>query len=91
MKVDLEFKSIPSFYYKEQDGSKPNTCRKIEESDPRDKILSEGYPRYIRIRNAGNPKLSFIRKITDVSYWDGIWIISWKHEILENKASRLEG
>lgn len=80
MKV-VTFKSLPCFYFKEEGGAKPNTVRIIPASDPRNKALeSLTPPTHIRIVNKDNPKFSFKRKITDITFWNGVYIISWKHE-----------
>jgi hypothetical protein len=34
----------------------------------------------IKIVNADNPAQSFDRYITDITFWDGYVIITWKHE-----------
>ena len=82
IKKYLVFKSEPLFYYKELDGSKPNTIRKITDKDDyRYELLTYGKPKKIKIINAENPKESFTREITDVSYWEGFWIISWLHPV----------
>lgn len=82
IKKYLVFKSEPLFYYKELDGTKPNTVREVKDNaDYRLELLKRGNPKKIKIINAGNPKLSFTRQITDISYWNGLWIISWRHEV----------
>lgn len=84
----ITFKSLPHFYYKELDGTKPNTIRSVEEKDERyDRLnLPDRFPKYIKIVNAGNPSLSFTREITDISAWGGSFIISWKHPVGESSA-----
>lgn len=70
-------------YDKEKSGIKPNTIRKIEFTDERWTILmnhllghyKEGW---IHIKNSKSGEV-FHREITDVSIWDGIFIISWNH------------
>lgn len=80
----LVFKSEPLFYYKELDGSKPNTIRRIDDvKDYRLVLLEHKNPKKIKIINAGNPKLSFTRQISDISYWNGLWIISWQPKHLK--------
>jgi hypothetical protein len=82
IKKYLVFKSEPLFFFKERDGSKPNTIREVKDKDDyRLHLLEHGNPKKIKIINAGNPKMFFTRKITDISYWNGLWIISWKHEV----------
>jgi len=78
----ITFKSIPLFFFKERDGIKPNTIRVDDPNDKRFIKLNNCRhpPKQIKIVNAGNPKLFFIREITDISYWDRMWIISWRHE-----------
>lgn len=80
MKI-VQFKSLPLFYFKEEGGAKPNTERIIDEKDQRFKALSSiNPPKYIRITNKESPSFTFKRKITDISFWNGLVIISWKHE-----------
>lgn len=80
----LTFKSMPLFYFKEESGVKPNTVRIVEKHDTRYAYLNdcEHPPKKIKIVNAGNPKLFFVREITDISYWSDkeLWIISFKHK-----------
>lgn len=75
------FKSSALFFFKERDGQKPNTIRRNDANDLRFHALNdcEHPPKKIKIINAGNPKLHFTRQITDISYYEGWWIISWRH------------
>ena len=78
----ITFKSIPDMFSKERDGLKPNTLRKVDINDNRFfRLIScikrvEPYP-LIEIRNTETLE-SFIRQITDVTFWEGYAIISWR-------------
>jgi hypothetical protein len=80
----VKFKSQPHLYYKEESGQKPNTVIKDDPDDERFNELNDVQPEFITIINAGNPDLSFTRRIRDISYFDGFWIISWNHEVDKN-------
>ena len=74
----LKFKSTPDNYAKEITGVKSNTVRK-DDTDERFVILENwesGDPLKIKIENT-ETKGSFVRKVTDVTYFDGYYIISW--------------
>jgi hypothetical protein len=76
--MNIKFKTIPAFFYKERDGMKPNTVRKFDDDkDERLAALEDGKATFITIVHATNQE-EFTREITDVSYYDGLWIISWK-------------
>ena len=82
--IIIKFKSKDSFFHKEQKGWKRNTIRKINDmEDPRFsqlwKMVEDGPGKsdWIEIINADNENYKFRRKIQDVSYWEGIFIISW--------------
>lgn len=77
------FKSDTEFFYKEKKGFKRNTIRRMRDCyDPRYNILlrilnlGPEDSDYIQITLSGS-LLKFRRKIRDVSYWGGYWIISW--------------
>ncbi len=81
--MDIVFKSLPFFYEKEKSGIKTNTVREIDDQDDKfDSLIwmlqSKEYGRIVIL----NPKTneSFDRKITDVSFYDERFIISWKHK-----------
>jgi hypothetical protein len=78
----VEFKSVPSNYFKELSGLKSNTVRKIPIGDEREEVLKRweivGDYGKIKIRNS-ETKEYFTRVVTDVTIWDGLIIISWKH------------
>lgn len=69
------FKSTPMNWIKEADGRKPNTVRKIEMGDPRNRI-KEGDT--IEIYNTLTGEV-FSRKVMDVTLWEDLTIISWRH------------
>jgi len=73
------FKSLPDMYEKEKDGRKPNTLRKFDASDVRFADLFQGLDKFIQIKNVATGE-TFIREVTDVTYWEDWCIISWKHE-----------
>jgi len=79
----IKFKSNPKFYEKEIRGIKPNTVRIFEKNDIRFKVLNDFIDGdydilYIQIINTETKK-SFIRAISDVSLYNGYYIISWQH------------
>lgn len=83
----IKFKSWPENYKKERDGRKPNTFRKIDLDDEKFKELIEYSklqhkgllkPLYIDIVNSEKPKLRFIKKISDITIYEGCIIISWR-------------
>jgi len=83
----LKFKSTPEMYEKEKSGRKPNTARVfptfLSEKDAERFDLLEGWQQghrnlQIQITNTRTAQ-SFKRKVTDVTYWQDIWLISWKH------------
>lgn len=80
MKNLVSFKSREPFFSKEADGRKPNTIRKLSEDDPRRKTLLDwlALDQYgeIEIVLAGGSK-GFTRSVSDVSLYDGWFIISW--------------
>ena len=82
----VKFKSIPENYVKEKDGRKPNTERVIEATDVRWKKLSKGIATHVRITNTETGEY-FTRKITDVTFWNGIVVISWRHVAFLNCSS----
>jgi hypothetical protein len=76
----VDFKSLPQYYSKEQDGRKPNTVRVINSEDERFKMLESGQAKRIRITNIETGE-HFIRYITDYTIWSGCGVISWRHEV----------
>jgi len=79
----ITFKSVPSNFEKEKDGRKPNTMRKVDWDDARFMRLAGSSlskpPTRVRIINTETLE-SFTREITDITFWDGWCIISWKNE-----------
>ena len=75
----IKFKSNPIFFKKERSGLKPNTVRMVSTADERFKALDEKTATIIEIENT-ETKEFFLRMITDISFWNGQFIISWKHE-----------
>jgi hypothetical protein len=88
MKIEgntIIFKSAPEYYYKEFQGWKPNTIRRFSSIDELNKFnyfknhLTNNSK--IRIEHTGNEKeLNFTRYITDITQFEGYFIISWRHE-----------
>jgi len=73
------YKSIPEMWAKERDGRKPNTLRKVHDTDKRIIALRDDACDYIEIENTETGQV-FKREITDYTEWEGWAIISWKHE-----------
>ena len=78
------FKSYREQFLKERKGLKPNTVRKIDESEVFDwtKFMVEwktGTPKKVKIVCEFNLMFtdSFTRTITDITFYDGVEIISW--------------
>jgi hypothetical protein len=87
MKETVSFKSQEPFFSKESDGRKPNTLRKLNEGDPRRETLlkwmrNDSYGEIEIIKVNGN--IGFTRKVTDVSLYQDWFIISWKHDRIDN-------
>lgn len=82
----VQFKSIDRIYHKEKLGIKPNTVRKIDLSDERFlHLISKAYSGFndneisILIVNSETGD-SFERWITDITIFNDLIIISWKHQ-----------
>ena len=81
--IVIDFKSKGIFFEKEKKGWKRNTIREVEMEDFRFDFLMEMCRNgplknsYIQITCVENPKIKFRRKISDVSFWKGFFIISW--------------
>lgn len=76
--IAVKFKSTPDNYAKEKDGRKPNTVRILETTDARWRKLADKKVAQIVITNTETGE-SFKRRVTDVTFWNGLWIISWRH------------
>ena len=74
MNITVSFKSVQKIYEKEKSGKKPNTVRKFEDSD----VRFQCEPTHIKIRKKGSREW-FKRELTDVTYWNGLVIYSWRH------------
>ena len=90
----FSFKSHPDFFWKERDGVKNNTVRKVELDDERFRMLiawSEiGFNDgdiWIEIVNTKNSD-SFIREIRDITVWDDLMIITWNPHKKYDKTTR---
>lgn len=82
MKLSVDFKSIPEMYRKEFLGLKRNTLRKGKsKEDLRFELLDNfisGELTDLKIRIIlKDTTESFTRQITDVTKWEGFYIISW--------------
>jgi hypothetical protein len=86
MKVDkiFKFKSREPFYTKERAGIKNNTVREIDLNEDR---FLELIHSMIEGFNDGDLKIeiqcdgfNFIRDITDISIWNNLMIITWRHD-----------
>lgn len=81
------FNSNTKFYDKERHGIKPNTVREIDLNDARfielihwmDEGWNDGDIK-IQINDAGRLGHSFQRDIVDISIYNTLMIISWKHK-----------
>lgn len=86
MENKVSFKSSEPFFTKEADGRKPNTIRKDNPLDRRFAILTVWMEKKqyglieITCAQDGNQFEGFTRQVTDVSFYEGWWIISWKHD-----------
>ena len=103
IRMPLKFKSIPLMYSKERIGLKNNTLRKIDVTDGRIcKLIyamngeAVNFDGLIEIENSVS-KESFVRQITDITEWEGMLIITWKHPKLspttleaENNKERVQ-
>ena len=78
----IRFKSTPENWRKEYLGLKCNTLRKFNDLEDIRKELCDNFKDNklnllsIEIKNTLTSEL-FTRKITDVTYYDGYYIISW--------------
>lgn len=85
MSEKVSFKSWEPFFSKEADGRKPNTIRKDDILDPRIGILTMWMKNKdyglieITCAQDGEQFEGFTRQVMDVSFYEGWWIISWKH------------
>lgn len=83
MKHTVRFKSTPDNFEKEKSGRKSNTVRNFRdyEYDPRERVLKD-FMRgrcelAIEIENTETYEV-FLRVVTDVTWWQGFYIISWR-------------
>lgn len=84
--MQLTFKSLDYIYHKEKRGLKPNTVRKIDLNDERFlHLITKAYSGFdeneieIEIVNT-ETKESFKRFVEDITLWDDLMIISWRHK-----------
>ena len=80
----IEFKSNTPNYYNEKIGDKSNTVRVLKDDDVRkdiiDKMIARGRYYKIRIIHKQLLKETFVRQISDITKYRGLYIISWRHE-----------
>ena len=80
--MEIEFKSIEPYYRAEMSGLKCNTVREIDLNDLRFQEIVEraktGYYGEITIKLKGTLQ-DFTRKISDISFWKNLVIISWEN------------
>ena len=84
MSQTIDFKSYQENYRKEYIGIKNNTLRKVDDKDIRKEILDkyihgEVNNLFIRIINTDTQE-EFMRKVRDVTLWDGWYLITWDTE-----------
>lgn len=90
--MEIEFKSRPDFYEKEEAGLKPNTVRFMPRTNPQRailyRIINDNLIDHleVRIRNSQSEDESFVRKVRDISFFRDHCIISWEHPIEEPEA-----
>jgi hypothetical protein len=83
--MSITFKSTPENYIKELSGKKCNTCRKKDNPTDSRFVLLDDFRHgkinelEIQITNT-ETGASFTRKITDVTIFEEIYIISWRTE-----------
>lgn len=78
----VRFRSTPENYEKEKDGRKPNTVRILSQEDPRRKVLAAWHPLArldVVIENTETAEIFVRDDVTDVTYFNHNWIISWRH------------
>lgn len=81
----IHFKSTEFFYNKEKEGLKSNTVREVGECDTRfeglmEMIQTKDYGLIVIHLNTDYEGTFFERQITDISYYDEKFIISWNPE-----------
>lgn len=83
----IQFKSKEPYFSKEEDGYKCNTVREVGQDDSRfddlmELIQADDYAEKRAIIKIVNPQTeeSFERLISDVTYYDERFIISWWHK-----------
>ena len=69
--------SSEEYYFKEQNYNKSNTVRKLSEIENIE--LRRRNPKYIRINLVGSSQY-FIRRLSDISYWQDLTIFSWRKD-----------
>lgn len=84
--IEFSFKTDTNIYWKERDGVKNNTVRKIDLNDFRFTQLiawseigwNDGDIK-IRITDSNHPN-SFVRDIRDITVWNDLMVITWNHK-----------
>jgi hypothetical protein len=84
----VEFKSIPEFFAQEKAGVKPNSVRICDnDEDTRFEAMKNGEAKIVRIKNSVTGE-TFERAIEDVTIWNDIYIISWRHPYGANERAQ---
>jgi len=90
----FQFKTNPKIFWKERNGVKNNTVRRIDLSDDRfthliawSEIGWNDGDILIEIVNTKNSD-SFIREIRDITIWDDLIIITWNPHKKYDKTTR---
>ena len=91
MKIDgdtIFFKSTPDFFYREEEGKKPNTTQVISEKEWYELVEMDAKEeiRYIKVEHPQVPESNFTRELTDVCIVGDILgfylvVFSWKHKV----------
>lgn len=86
----VRFRTLPIYWEKEEDGSKSNTVREVPSCyDERFEILRgwvKGDDLTIEIAEVGSSRV-FQRKVSDVTFWKNLCVISWVHDETGTPAS----
>lgn len=84
VKVSISFKSLPELWDKEKENIKRNTVRRFYQGtqlDIRESVLNDfkdgiNKDLWVNIVNTQTKEV-FTRKVKDVTYFEGLYIISW--------------
>ena len=83
----IVFKSESQFFEKEKSNKKCNTVRELQVDEPRIIALLECKEKLLNYKDGDTITIEhattgerFTRKITDISFWNKLVIISWEGE-----------